>query len=109
MQPPLFQRHHALAIDDGCGRAGFSFASADASARRQHRRSLQKGGKQHPTDWERLMILRLAIVTPVFNDWVSFQRLAGDLADCLRDQGWSVEIIVVDDCSSERPPPAIKL
>ena len=47
---------------------------------------------------------KITLVTPVYNDWESFRRLLADLASALRDLDCSVEIIAVDDCSSESAP-----
>ena len=54
-------------------------------------------------------MVRIAIISPIFNDWVSFQQLVADLAAALQDLDCSVEIIAVDDCSSERAPDDIPL
>jgi polyisoprenyl-phosphate glycosyltransferase len=49
-------------------------------------------------------LIKLAIVTPVFDDWTSFLRLITDLEAALQKLNCRAEIIAVDDCSSERPP-----
>lgn len=46
-------------------------------------------------------VLRIAIVTPVFNDWASFRELVKDLGRSLSELDCSVEIVAVDDCSTE--------
>ncbi len=55
------------------------------------------------------MTLRLAIVTPVFNDWESLRHLLADLAESLRERDCSVEVVAVDDCSFERAPDDFEL
>jgi polyisoprenyl-phosphate glycosyltransferase len=54
-------------------------------------------------------LVRIAIISPIFNDWVSFQQLVADLGAALQDLDCSVEIVAVDDCSSERAPDDIPL
>jgi hypothetical protein len=49
-------------------------------------------------------LIKLAIVTPVFDDWTSFLTLITDLEAALQKLNCRAEIIAVDDCSSERPP-----
>ena len=49
-------------------------------------------------------MVRIAIISPIFNDWVLFQQLVADLEAALQDLDCSVEIVAVDDCSSERAP-----
>jgi glycosyltransferase involved in cell wall biosynthesis len=56
-----------------------------------------------------LMPLQLVIITPVFNDWESFNTLVRDVARALTDLNCEVEIIAVDDCSSDRAPSAIAI
>lgn len=49
----------------------------------------------------------LAIVTPVFNDWLSWQRLLGELDAVLGELPGGVYVLGVDDGSNEafEPPP----
>lgn len=54
-------------------------------------------------------MVRIAIISPIFNDWESFQQLVADLGAALQDLDCSVEMIAVDDCSSEREPDDIAL
>ncbi|HYM98627.1 MAG TPA: glycosyltransferase [Aestuariivirgaceae bacterium] len=51
--------------------------------------------------------INIAIVMPVYNDWTSFRLLVLDLAKALSGSNCSVEIIAVDDCSSESAPEEI--
>lgn len=46
----------------------------------------------------------IAIITPVFDDWVSFQKLAGKINDHMEEAGSSAILIVVDDGSTEPQP-----
>jgi polyisoprenyl-phosphate glycosyltransferase len=55
------------------------------------------------------ILLRLAIILPVFNDWDSFRKLLADLAPALQNLDCNAEIVAVDDGSSERSPGAIPL
>lgn len=43
----------------------------------------------------------LAIVIPIFNDWVSLRLLIADLAGALADEPGPVELLIVDDGSTE--------
>ena len=54
-------------------------------------------------------MLRLAIILPVFNDWDSFRKLLVELAPALQNLDCSVEIVAVDDGSSEQPPGSLPL
>jgi glycosyltransferase involved in cell wall biosynthesis len=56
-----------------------------------------------------VILLRLAIILPVFNDWASFRKLLQELAPALRNLDCSTEVIAVDDASSERVPDSIPL
>ena len=47
-----------------------------------------------------MSVPRLAIVTPVFDDWDAFQRLVVELGDNCAAAGQPVELIVVDDGSN---------
>lgn len=47
---------------------------------------------------------RLTIVMPVFNDWESATRLIADLGAALSGNGFAVDVVAVDDCSSEPQP-----
>ena len=47
---------------------------------------------------------RIAIVTPVFNDWISFSHLLGVINDCAASWNAGVRVIAVDDGSTELPP-----
>ena len=51
--------------------------------------------------------INIAIVMPVYNDWTSFRLLVLDLAKSLSSSSCSVEIVAVDDCSSESVPERI--
>src|ERR1700704_1429724 len=51
--------------------------------------------------------INIAIVTPVYNDWTSFRLLVLDLAQSLSNRNCTIEIIAVDDCSSECAPEKI--
>jgi len=51
--------------------------------------------------------INIAIVMPVYNDWTSFRLLILDLAKALSSSNCSVEIVAVDDCSSESVPERI--
>ncbi len=45
------------------------------------------------------------IVTPVFNDWESCAKLIADIRKCsLPEKGYSVKVLVVDDCSTDAAP-----
>lgn len=45
----------------------------------------------------------LLILIPVYNDWSSFQQLAGKLDSVLAAEGLRARILVVDDCSTRVP------
>jgi glycosyltransferase involved in cell wall biosynthesis len=51
--------------------------------------------------------IRLVIIVPVFNDWTSFAALVRNIGLVLKDFDCDVEIIAVDDCSTERAPSKI--
>lgn len=51
---------------------------------------------------------RLTVVTPVYNDWPSAVRLIGDIGRALSQSGLTVDLVAVDDGSSELPPPALE-
>ncbi len=43
---------------------------------------------------------KIAIVTPVFNDWVSFGMLINDLSKLANEFDIKIQVIAVDDCST---------
>ncbi len=45
---------------------------------------------------------KAAIVIPVFNDWLSMERLVGELDRELANCGLQIDIVAVDDCSTEQ-------
>jgi polyisoprenyl-phosphate glycosyltransferase len=47
---------------------------------------------------------RLAIVVPIFNDWTAFRRLLTGIDDLARGWGVIVDVVAVDDASSEPAP-----
>lgn len=51
---------------------------------------------------------RLLIVTPVFNDWESLARLVADIEIQMAQSHCPVELLVVDDCSSEAAPDCLR-
>jgi glycosyltransferase involved in cell wall biosynthesis len=57
---------------------------------------------------EKSALKRLVIVTPVYNDWESFKFLVRDIEVAMRDGHYSVEILAIDDCSTEAAPSALE-
>lgn len=51
------------------------------------------------------MVLKLAVVVPVFDDWDAFNTLVREIGHALGDLECTVEILAVDDCSFDRAPP----
>lgn len=52
-----------------------------------------------------MKIKDIALVTPIFNDWQSFKILIKDLAEFSQKYELNLNVIAVDDCSSEREYP----
>ena len=52
--------------------------------------------------------MKLIIVTPVYNDWSSFNTLLGDIDVALKDSGVEYTVLAVNDDSSELPPENLK-
>ena len=50
---------------------------------------------------------RLTIVMPVYNDWASFQCLIRDLGSALAGLDRRVDVLAMDDCSTDRAPESI--
>lgn len=50
----------------------------------------------------------LVIVTPVFDDWGPLRRLVAEIETEMADSGHRIELLVVDDCSSEPAPERIE-
>ena len=50
---------------------------------------------------------RLTVVMPVYNDWVSAALLIRDIGSAMAGSGYAVDIVAVDDGSSEPPPLAL--
>ena len=46
----------------------------------------------------------LTILMPVFNDWESAAMLIGDIGTEMTGAGYVIDIVAVDDCSTEPPP-----
>jgi glycosyltransferase involved in cell wall biosynthesis len=49
-------------------------------------------------------VRRLTVVMPVYNDWESAARLIGDIGQEMAGGDYAVDIVAVDDGSSEPPP-----
>ena len=47
--------------------------------------------------------MQICLVSPVFNDWRSFALLLADLSRNFRDRDFQVDVIAVDDSSTEPP------
>ena len=49
-------------------------------------------------------VRRLTVVMPVYNDWESAARLINDISAAMAGGDYAVDVVAVDDGSSERPP-----
>lgn len=47
---------------------------------------------------------RLTVIMPVYDDWESATRLIGEIGGALANSGMTVDVVAVDDCSTEPPP-----
>lgn len=47
---------------------------------------------------------RLTIVTPVYNDWEAARRLVAEIGSVMAGSQFRLDIVAVDDCSTEEPP-----
>ena len=50
---------------------------------------------------------KLTVIMPVYNDWQSATLLIRDIASAMAGSGYAVDIVAVDDCSTEPPPPEL--
>ena len=50
---------------------------------------------------------RLTVIMPVYNDWQSATLLIRDIASAMAGSGYAVDIVAVDDCSTESLPPQL--
>ena len=51
---------------------------------------------------------RLTVVMPVYNDWESATRLIRDLGVALAAAGFRIDVVAIDDCSTEPPPATLE-
>jgi glycosyltransferase involved in cell wall biosynthesis len=55
-------------------------------------------------DGQHQSAVKLAIVSPVFNDWEGFGLLVDELERVFNGSGWAVSLVAVDDCSTDEAP-----
>lgn len=49
------------------------------------------------------MTTRVCIISPVYNDWVSFERLIDEIPIATQGLNCEIEVVAIDDCSDEFP------
>ena len=50
---------------------------------------------------------RLTVIMPVYDDWQSAALLIREIGSAMTGSGYAVDIVAVDDCSTEPPPPRL--
>ena len=51
---------------------------------------------------------RLTVIMPVYNDWQSAALLISDIGIAMADSGYAVDIVAIDDGSTEPPPSTLE-
>ncbi len=52
---------------------------------------------------------KVIILTPVFNDWKSLYKLLKEINVCLKKSSKNIEILIIDDCSTEKFNKTLKI